>query len=106
MVPLIFFWKKARIHVGILYVASIFVLTGMWFERVTIIVPGLAHDFSPYTSGTYVPTPTDPAIIVVSFAWFFLLFLGFIKVMPFLSIVEVREVLPHPLKHGPHGGRH
>jgi hypothetical protein len=30
------------------------------------------------------------------------LFLGFIRVMPSLSIVEVKEVLPHPLKHGAH----
>ena len=36
---------------------------------------------------------------------FFLLFLGFIRVMPSLSIVEVKEVLPHPMKHA-HGGGH
>ena len=85
-------------------VACVFVLVGMWFERFNIIVPGLAHGFYPYTWGTYVPTVTDSMIIVGSFAWFFLLFLGFIRVMPSLSIVEVKEVLPHPLKHGTHGG--
>jgi len=89
-----------------LYVISIFVLIGMWLERFNIIVPGLAHDFYPYTWGTYYPTITDSAIIVGSFAWFFLLFLGFIRVMPSLSIVEVKEVLPHPLKHASHGGHH
>src|SRR3989337_2105633 len=103
VVPLVFFWKRARTHVGILYVASIFVLIGMWFERFNIIVPGLAHDFYPYTWGTYVPTVTDSAIILGSFAWFLLLFLGFIRVMPSLSIVEVKETLAHPLKHA-HGG--
>ncbi|HEV2053585.1 MAG TPA: hypothetical protein VGV06_00265 [Methylomirabilota bacterium] len=45
---------------------------------------------------------TDTTIIIGSFAWFFILFLGFIRVMPSLSIVEVKEVLPHPLKHGAH----
>jgi len=107
--PLIFLWKKARTNVTILYVVSIFVLIGMWLERFNIIVPGLAHDFYPYTWGTYYPTITDSTIIVGSFAWFFLLFMGFIRVMPSLSIVEVKEVLPHPLKHGhavPHGGGH
>src|SRR3989304_3127104 len=104
VVPTVLWLKKARTHVGILYVASIFVLIGMWFERFNIIVPGLAHDFYPYTWGTYVPTVTDSTIIVGSFAWFFLLFLGFIRVMPSLSIVEVKEVLPHPLKNGPPGG--
>jgi len=38
-------------------------------------------------------------IIIGSFAWFFLLFLGFIKLMPSVSIVEVKETLPHPLRH-------
>ena len=85
-----------------LYIVSIFVLIGMWFERFNIIVPSLGHDFYPYTWGTYFPTVTDTTIIIGSFAWFFILFLGFIRVMPSLSIVEVKEVLPHPLKYGAH----
>jgi hypothetical protein len=48
---------------------------------------------------------TDSTIIAGSFAWFFLLFLGFIRVLPSLSIVEVKETLPHPLKHA-HEGHH
>ena len=69
--PLVFFWRKMRTNVVALYVVSIFVLIGMWFERFNIIVPGLAHDFYPYTWGNYVPTITDTTIIVGSFAWFF-----------------------------------
>jgi Ni/Fe-hydrogenase subunit HybB-like protein len=104
VVPLTLLIKKLRTHVVALYVISILVLIGMWFERFNIIVPGLAHDFYPYTWGTYYPTVIDSAIIVGSFAWFFLLFLGFIRVLPSLSIVEVKEVLPRPLKHASHGG--
>jgi molybdopterin-containing oxidoreductase family membrane subunit len=105
LVPIVLFWKKARTHVVTLYIVSLFVLVGMWFERFNIIVLGLGFDFYPYTWGTYYPTLTDSTIIVGSFAWFLLLFLGFIRVLPSLSIVEVKEVLPHPLKHA-HGGRH
>jgi molybdopterin-containing oxidoreductase family membrane subunit len=102
--PLILFWKKARTHRVILYVVSILVLIGMWFERFNIIVPSLAHDFYPYTWGIYVPSATDSMIVIGSFAFFFLLFLGFIRVMPSLSIVEVKETLPPPMKerHGHH----
>ena len=105
LAPLVFFWKKTRTNTAWLYVISILVLIGMWFERFNIIVLGLGFDFYPYTWGTYVPTVTDSAIIVGSFAWFLLLFLGFIRVMPSLSIVEVKETLAHPLKHA-HGGGH
>ena len=45
-------------------------------------------------------------IVIGSFAWFFLLFLGFIKLMPSLSIVEVKEVIPPPMKDARHGGHH
>ena len=102
--PLILFWKPARTNPVILYIVSILVLIGMWFERFNIIVPSLAHDFYPYTWGIYVPSPTDTMIVVGSFAFFFLLFLGFIRVMPSLSIVEVKETLPPPMKerHGHH----
>ena len=105
LAPLVFFWKRTRTNTTWLYVISILVLIGMWFERFNIIVLGLGFDFYPYTWGTYVPTVTDSAIIVGSFAWFLLLFLGFIRVMPSLSIVEVKETLPHPLKHA-HEGHH
>jgi Ni/Fe-hydrogenase subunit HybB-like protein len=98
--PLVFFSKRARTHIPTLYVVSILVLIGMWFERFNIIVPGLAHGFYPYTFGSYIPTPVDTGIIIGSFAWFFILFLAFIKVMPSMSIVEVKETIPHPVRDG------
>jgi Ni/Fe-hydrogenase subunit HybB-like protein len=98
--PLVFFWRRARTHIPTLYVVSILVLIGMWFERFNIIVPGLAHGFYPYAFGTYIPTIVDSGIIIGSFAWFFILFLGFIKVMPSMSIVEVKETIPHPVRDG------
>jgi Ni/Fe-hydrogenase subunit HybB-like protein len=104
--PLILFWKPARTNPVILYIVSILVLIGMWFERFNIIVPSLGHDFYPATWGIYVPTITDSTIIVGSFAWFFLLFLGFIKLMPSLSIVEVKETIPAPVKDPRHAGHH
>jgi molybdopterin-containing oxidoreductase family membrane subunit len=104
--PLIFFWKKARTSPFWIYAVSILVLIGMWFERFNIIVPSLAHDFYPYTWGIYVPSVTDSAIVLGSFAWFFFLFLGFIKLMPALSIVEVKEVLPPPLRDKAHVAHH
>ncbi len=106
LVPLVLFWKKARTNLGILYVVSIFVLVGMWLERFNIIVPGLGYDFYPYTWGVFLPRVVDSTVTVASFAWFFLLFLGFIRVLPSLSIVEVKEVLPHPVKNPEHKSHH
>jgi molybdopterin-containing oxidoreductase family membrane subunit len=104
--PLVLFWRRARTSPVWLYVVSVLVLIGMWFERFNIIVPSLGHGFYPYAWGIYVPTITDTAIVIGSFAWFFILFLGFIKVMPSLSIVEVKETLPPPMRDARHVVHH
>jgi Ni/Fe-hydrogenase subunit HybB-like protein len=95
--PLMLFWRRARTNPVVLYIVSIFVLIGMWFERFNIIVGSLAHDFYPYTWGIFVPAVVDTTIVVASFAWFFLLFLGCIRVLPSVSIVEVKETTRHPM---------
>src|SRR5438128_8725278 len=77
--PLVLFWKKARTNPVVLYVVSILVLIGMWFERFNIIVPSLGHDFYPYTWGVYLPAVVDSTLTLASFAWFFLLFPAFIR---------------------------
>ena len=38
-------------------------------------------------------------VLIFSFAWFFLWFLLFVKVMPSVAIAEVKEQVPPPLKH-------
>jgi molybdopterin-containing oxidoreductase family membrane subunit len=40
----------------------------------------------------------DISITLGAFAWFFLWFLLFIKFLPVISIVEVKEELPPPMK--------
>lgn len=93
VVPLVLFSRRVRVSPAALFIVSIFVLIGMWFERFNIIVASLAQDFYPYTWGIYVPAVVDTTIVIASFAWFFLLFLGFIRLMPSVSIVEVKETL-------------
>ena len=47
IVPQIFWFKKARVHIPLLFVASIFINIGMWFERFVIIVTSLHRYFMP-----------------------------------------------------------
>ena len=96
LVPLALFWGRARRSPLTLFVVSILVLIGMWLERFNIIVPSLGHDFSPYTWGIFRPAIVDTTITIGSFGFFFLLFLGFIRLMPSVSIAEVKETLPAP----------
>jgi molybdopterin-containing oxidoreductase family membrane subunit len=96
LVPLALFSRRARTNAVVLFGVSTLVLVGMWLERFNIIVPSLARDFSPYTWGIYLPALVDTTITIGSFGFFFLLFLGFVKLMPAISIAEVKETLPPP----------
>jgi Ni/Fe-hydrogenase subunit HybB-like protein len=98
VVPLAFFWGWARRSSAMLFGVSVVVLIGMWLERFNIIVPSLGHDFYPYTWGIYVPAIVDTTITIGSFGFFFLLFLGFIRLLPSLSIAEIKETLPAPTR--------
>jgi Ni/Fe-hydrogenase subunit HybB-like protein len=96
LVPLVLFFRGARRSKTLLFVVSVLVLVGMWLERFNIIVPSLGHDFYPYTWGVFLPAVIDTTITIGSFGFFFVLFLGFVKLMPSMSIVEVKETLPVP----------
>jgi Ni/Fe-hydrogenase subunit HybB-like protein len=98
LMPLVLFSGRARRSPGLLFGVSVLVLIGMWLERFNIIVPSLGHDFSPYTWGIFVPAIVDTTITIGSFGFFFVLFLGFIRLMPSLSIAEVKETLPAPIQ--------
>ena len=91
VVPLTLFVKKLRRNIIFLFVLSIFVNIGMWLERFVIIVTSLSKEFNPYSWGTYKPSLTEIGITIGSFGMFFMFFLIFTKVLPSLSITEIKE---------------
>ena len=98
VIPLLFFFKKCRTSLVWLFTISILVNVGMWCERYNIIVSSLAHDFMPHNWGLYSMTWVEWGIMLGSFGLFFLLFLTFVRVLPAISIAEVKESMPHPVR--------
>ncbi len=96
--PLLLWFKKVRRSIPALFVLSLFVNLGMWFERFVIIVVSLSFEYEPYAMGHYTPSWVEWAILAGSFAWFFMWFLLFAKNFPTVSITEVKEVIPMPRK--------
>jgi Ni/Fe-hydrogenase subunit HybB-like protein len=96
IVPILFFFKKIRTSIKWLFVLTILINVGMWFERFVIIVTSLAHEFIPYAWGNYTPSWVEIGIMLGSFAWFFFLFTLFSKHLPIISMTEVKEVTPAP----------
>jgi molybdopterin-containing oxidoreductase family membrane subunit len=81
--------KRFRTITGCV-IASIGVIVGMWLERFLIIVPTLGHKYLPYSYGTYFPGPPEIAIAAATFAAMALLYVLFAKVVPIISIWELK----------------
>jgi molybdopterin-containing oxidoreductase family membrane subunit len=98
VVPLACWSRKVRRSIAAMFVISIFINIGMWFERFVIIVQSLQHDFMPSAWGRYFgPTWVEYGITAGSFAWFLMYFLIGIKLLPSVSVNEVKEMPPEPL---------
>jgi molybdopterin-containing oxidoreductase family membrane subunit len=98
IVPIFLWFKKIRTNLTILFIISIFVNIGMWFERFNIIVQSQAHEFDPAAWGNLSPTVGDMLMTIGSFGWFFTLFLAAIKLLPSMALTELKEIQPRPLK--------
>src|SRR5688572_18173996 len=81
--------KRFRTITGCV-IASIGVIVGMWLERFLIIVPTLGHKYLPYSYGTYFPGPPEIAIAAATFFAMALLYVLFAKVIPIISIWELK----------------
>ena len=92
LVPQIFWWRKARVNMAILFVASIFVNIGMWLERFIIVITSLHRDFLPTSWAMYYPTWWDIATLAGSFGLFFTLFCLFVRFLPMVAMSEVKPV--------------
>ncbi len=91
LVPLPLWIKKVRLNVLALWIISILVNVGMWFERFVIISTGLAHEYDPAAWGSYTPSWVELTILLASFAHFFMWFLIFLRMFPVIAIQEVKE---------------
>jgi len=100
-----FFWvKKWRTNVVFVWILSIFVNIGMWFERFVIVVSSLHRDYIPANCSYYSPTKVDVLTFVGTFGLFMVLFLLFIRFLPLIAISEVKGVTNYADPHHPQGG--
>jgi len=99
LIPQFFWSRKMRTNVTVLFILSIFVNIGMWFERFVIIVSSLSRDYIPSSWDYYSPTIWDISVFLGSFGLFFTLFLLFIRFLPMISMTEVKGVLPQADPH-------
>ena len=104
VIPQVFWFKRFRRSIPVMFVVSIFVNIGMWFERFVITVTSLHRDFLPASWGMYAWSYWDTAILVGSFGMFLTLFLLYLRLFPAIAIAEIKPVLNVGKEEGGHHG--
>jgi Ni/Fe-hydrogenase subunit HybB-like protein len=84
-----------RASIPALLTICLFINVGMWLERFNIVVTSLAHDRLPFTWRLYFPTWVEWGMTFGSFGWFFFWLLLSLKLLPVVSIAEMKEDLAH-----------
>jgi molybdopterin-containing oxidoreductase family membrane subunit len=97
--PQLFWSRRVRTSIPLMFVLSLFVNVGMWFERFVIIVTSLANDFLPTSWDKFVPTWVDIGTMLGAFGLFGVLFLLFCRFLPMIAIAEVKAVMPQADPH-------
>jgi molybdopterin-containing oxidoreductase family membrane subunit len=94
VVPQLLWFERFQSSVPWLFFISVVVSIGMWLERFVIVVTSLHRDFLPSSWGMYHPTVWDWATFIGTLGLFFTLIFIFVRVLPAISIFEMRTLVP------------
>jgi len=90
--PQLLWFKKLRTNLVFVFILSIFVNIGMWFERFVIITTSLHRDYLPSSWAMYSPTWVEIWTFIGTFGLFFTLYFLFIRLLPGIAVAEVKSV--------------
>ena len=91
--PQLFWFKKIRTSLHAMFLLSIVVNIGMWFERFVIIVTSLHRDYMPANWTMYHPTWVEIGIFIGTIGLFFSVFLLFARTFPVIALSELKMIV-------------
>jgi len=98
IVPQLMWFKKIRSNLLIVFIISILINVGMWFERFNIVVTSLSKNYLPSAWADYSPTFVEVAMYIGTLGIFIFGVLLFFKYIPMIAISEVKAVNKHQKK--------
>ena len=93
LIPQLFWFKKIRKNITLVFIISILINIGMWFERYVIVVTSLSKDFLPASWAGYSATFVEVAIFIGTLGIFALGILAFFRYIPMIAIAEIKTIL-------------
>ncbi len=103
IIPQTLWIKRLRTNIPWLFTMSLIVSVGMWLERFVIIVTSLHRDFLPSSWDMYYPTVWDFSTFFGTVGLFITLMFLFVRVLPMISIFEMRTMVPEAQVKGSEG---
>ncbi len=93
LLPQVLWFRTVRARPLVLFIIAICVNIGMWLERYVIVVVSLSRDFMPSAWGRYSATVWDYGVFIGSIGLFFAALFIFVRLLPMISIFEMRELV-------------
>lgn len=91
--PQVFWFRWARTTPWFIFIMSIVVNVGMWFERFVIIVTSLHRDYLPSSWVMYSGSLTEVGLFLGTFGIFFTFFFLFAKFLPVINMSEIKSIM-------------
>jgi len=92
LIPQLFWFKKIRSSLLMMFIISLFINLGMWFERFNIVITSLSKDYLPTAWASYTPTWIEVGTYVGTIGIFLAGVLMFFRYIPMIAVSEVKSV--------------
>jgi Ni/Fe-hydrogenase subunit HybB-like protein len=93
LVPQLFWSRRMRRSVPVLFAAALLINVGMWLERFVIVITSLHRDYLPSSWGMYIPTFWDWTTFVGTIGLFLALLFLFLRLLPAIAMSEMRALV-------------
>jgi Ni/Fe-hydrogenase subunit HybB-like protein len=103
VVPQLFWSRRVRTNLWLVWVMSLAINVGMWSERFSIVVLSLQRDYLPSSWHGYRPTMVDWGILLGTIGLFTFLFMLFLRFVPFIPVQDMKELAADPARPEPSG---
>jgi molybdopterin-containing oxidoreductase family membrane subunit len=101
VIPQALWFAGVRRNVYALFFLALVINVGMWLERFIIVVVSLHRDYLPSSWDMYTPTFWDWSTFMGTIGLFTALMFLFIRLLPMISIFEMRELVEDSEGHAP-----
>ena len=102
VIPQLLWFERLRARPTLVFLVAIVVNIGMWLERYVIIITSLHRDFLPSSWGMFHATFWDWATLLGTLGLFVALMFLFVRLLPMISMTEMRELLHREKKEESH----